>query len=485
MKISKNYFPLSPFHLAGIGAVQLAVIILFFEFRFAVIPILFFLAVCGVAPFLPGSGFFLPVTSRGSRKKKAIALTFDDGPDPSVTPEVMKLLSKYSIQATFFVTGKNASRNPEIIHEILNQGHTIGNHSYDHDPVLMFRSKNELYQDIVKTQQVLSGFSINAYAFRPPAGITNPRLRKVLLELGMHCINFSCRAFDAGNRRITSLAVKILRKVKSGDIILLHDISPLNKNDINKLLNEFEELISGLKEKKIDIIPLADLTGKEIMGKIPVKHVSTVQSYYNQYAFSYDEIQANSGVRKARNIEFQIVSSKLPDIIKQSDNVLELGSGTGMYTIPIAKICSKLTAVDISCNMLKIAKNKIKSEKLTNVHLISADIENCSFKEKYDVICSFSSFEYVKDIKGMIKLLSGYIKPGGLLYFTTANRSLLRFFTQIGNAIIQGVWLRSYSKNDILKTLDTAGIEVLKTSTFLCKSFITKGMIIEILAVKK
>ena len=428
--------------------------------------------------------FFLPVVSRGSRNKKAAALTFDDGPDPFVTPEVLKLLSKHSIQATFFVTGKNASKNPDIIKEILKQGHTIGNHSFKHDPVLMLRTQRTLYQDIVKTQNFLTEFNITAYAFRPPAGITNPRLRKVLLELGMLCINFSCRAFDAGNRRIKSLASKILRKVKPGDIILLHDISPLDKNDINKLLNEFERIISGLSEKGIDIIPLGELTGKEIMGTAPVKRITPAQSYYNQYALSYDETQANSSVKIARQKEFQTVKSRLPDIIKQSDNVLELGCGTGMYTIPIAKMCKTLTAVDLAVNMLKIAKIKVISEKLLNVNLIAADIERCSFKEKYDVICSFSSFEYVKDIESIIKSLSDYIKPGGLLYFTTANRSLFRFFTQIGNAVIQGLWLRSYNKNKILKILDSAGFEVIKTSTFLCKSLVSKGMIVEILARK-
>ena len=100
--------------------------------------------VCQLKIFLPGFGFYLPIVSRGESKLNAVALTFDDGPDPLVTPQVLQLLLKHQVTATFFVTGKKAAKHPELIKEILRHGHSIGNHSYIHDNLLMFRRKKPL-----------------------------------------------------------------------------------------------------------------------------------------------------------------------------------------------------------------------------------------------------------------------------------------------------------------------------------------------------
>ena len=108
-------------------------------------------------------------------------------------------------------------------------GHSIGNHSYKHDPLLMLRKRKTVFKEISKCQNILQKYGIITFAFRPPAGIMNPRLRKVLLDLNMYCINWSCRAFDAGNRKINRLAKKILKKVKADDIVLLHDVNPGTK----------------------------------------------------------------------------------------------------------------------------------------------------------------------------------------------------------------------------------------------------------------
>jgi len=120
--------PLSPAQWVGIGSILIAILLLFFDVRLSVIPIAGFILLCVAAPFFPGSGFFLPVISRGVSNKKAVALTFDDIPDPLVTPQVLQLLLKHRVKATFFVTGKKAAEHPELIREILVHGHSIGNH---------------------------------------------------------------------------------------------------------------------------------------------------------------------------------------------------------------------------------------------------------------------------------------------------------------------------------------------------------------------
>jgi len=84
-----------------------------------------------------------------------VALTFDDGPDEPTTRQILALLDKYAVKATFFVSGVNALKYPEIIKEIINRGHTIGNHSFHHNPFLMLGSYNYLYQEVLRAQEVL------------------------------------------------------------------------------------------------------------------------------------------------------------------------------------------------------------------------------------------------------------------------------------------------------------------------------------------
>jgi peptidoglycan/xylan/chitin deacetylase (PgdA/CDA1 family) len=177
----------------------------------------------------------------------------------------MDLLDKYSVKATFFVSGVNALSYPEIIREIIARGHTIGNHSFHHNPFVMLRSYNYLYQEIFRAQEVLKKMGIQTLIFRPPVGIINPKLSPILDKLGMFCVTFSCRAFDAGNRRVKNLGSIILKKVKADDIILLHDVLPRSKEDCVILLSEIEAILSGLTVKGLKIVPLSTLISREVM----------------------------------------------------------------------------------------------------------------------------------------------------------------------------------------------------------------------------
>jgi len=226
---------------------------------------LFYILLCVTASFFPQTNFLLPVISRGQTGKNMVALTFDDGPAEPTTRQVLDLLDKYSVQATFFVSGINALRYPEIIKDIVSRGHSIGNHSLSHNPLLMLTSFNNLYREISDAQEVLRRMGISTRAFRPPVGIVNPKLSPILDKLGMFCVTFSCRAFDAGNFHVKDLGSKILKKVKADDIILLHDVPPRRKEDSEVLLPEIERLLAGIIAKSLRIVPLSDLINKEVM----------------------------------------------------------------------------------------------------------------------------------------------------------------------------------------------------------------------------
>jgi len=265
----KNAGYISPAAVTGFVALALASILFLFHATLVfILPLVVFVLLCAAAPFFPSRSFFLRVTSRGHTGNKLVSLTFDDGPDPETTRPLLQLLKRYNIKAAFFVTGERAALYGDLISEILAHGHDVGNHSYHHDPFLMLRSKKRLYREIESTQTLLRRFGISPAAFRPPVGITNPRLANVLMQLKLYCVTFACRAFDAGNRNIRGLSGRILKKVKPDDIILLHDVPPRGEVSTEGFLREVDVILAGLKSKGLQVIPLAELIGKPVMLRI-------------------------------------------------------------------------------------------------------------------------------------------------------------------------------------------------------------------------
>ena len=268
--MTDNQLPAShaaPAHFIGIITFLTASALLLFQIELSIIPLGIFLATCFVAPFFPGTSYFLPIITHGEPTQKTVAITFDDGPDPLSTSKLLGLLSKYNVKATFFVSGKNAARYPDLMNAIIQAGHTVGNHTFHHDNFIMLKGKNALKKEIESAQNVLKIYGIRPFVFRPPAGITNPTLGNILVKFGMHCVNFRCRAFDTGNRKIRNLAKKILQRVRPGDIILLHDIIPAKKTDntLSDWLNEIEKILVGLKKKGLSILPLSEIIHKPVM----------------------------------------------------------------------------------------------------------------------------------------------------------------------------------------------------------------------------
>ncbi len=251
--------------ITGCAALTFFLVLISFDALLATIPLALFLCLCLIAPFMPRFSFFVPIISRGQSGLKAVALTFDDGPDPQTTPLLLELLKQHNAPATFFVTGSKATRYPDLIRQILGQGHTIGNHTFHHDNFLMLKSSKNLIYEIKAAQEALAVFGIRPLAFRPPVGITNPRLLNVLRQLDLFTVNFSRRPYDLGNRRVRRLSAKILSSVKPDDIILLHDVTPPKAALLDDWLEEIERLLTGLKNQGLDIAPLSGLIERNVM----------------------------------------------------------------------------------------------------------------------------------------------------------------------------------------------------------------------------
>ncbi len=257
--------PVSLAELAGYAAFFFAVILFFLAPKTAWLPLALFLLACFLTPFYPGCPFFFPVISRGEKKSGQIVLTFDDGPDQHSTVPLLQLLQQHRVPATFFVNGKRVRKYPVLATEIAAQGHEIGNHTYTHDPCIMFRKSERLVREIELTQRILARHGIFPVFFRPPVGVNTPAYGEALFRTGLIAVNFSCRIRDMGNRRITGLAARVLRQVGSGDIVLLHDVAPAGGDKaLREWLEQIDLLLIGLAKRRLQVVSLSEFAADSV-----------------------------------------------------------------------------------------------------------------------------------------------------------------------------------------------------------------------------
>ncbi len=478
--------PLSIFHLTLLAAASWAVALLFVSPRWALLPVGLLVLVCSIAPFVPRFGFFLPVITRSIRTQSSVALTFDDGPDPVTTPLLLNLLSRRGIRAAFFVTGEKAERHPELVRAILDGGHEIGNHSYSHDVFLMLRGRARLRREIVRAQDVLRTFGVRPLAFRPPVGITNPRLFRILLDAGMICVGFRRRPADFGNRRLHRLRDRVVQKAAPGDILLLHEGMPKGAaSDPRPWLAAVEGVFDALAAKKLKPALLSEVLGRPVLEPASLPDgggTEALRIFYDGLAGHYDEEQDRGAASRLRKEEWVAVLGRIGGLFSASDAVLEIGAGTGRFTLPLARAAGRVAAVDLSGRMLDVLEAKAQAAGLSGIRALRADVARLPLGEVFDAACAFSSLEYFRDLGKFLRSLHPRIRPGGLLYFVTARRSVPRFFTQLGNAMRQGFWLHARSRRGILKDLRGAGFLALEVRAFGLKSFLSGGMLWEVVA---
>lgn len=156
--------------------------------------------------------------------QEGILLTFDDGPDAEVTPRVLDVLDKHGHKAVFFVVGAKAARHPEIVREIAARGHQVGNHTYSHSPYANFLGARHLRREIEAADEaVAAATGVRPTLFRPPLGISTHFMRRVLLATGHKAMGWSIRSLDTRRGPRQAVLNRVVRRLRPGGIILLHD----------------------------------------------------------------------------------------------------------------------------------------------------------------------------------------------------------------------------------------------------------------------
>jgi peptidoglycan/xylan/chitin deacetylase (PgdA/CDA1 family) len=184
--------------------------------------------------------------------EKKIALTFDDGPH-EMTLLVLDVLKKYNAKATFFCIGKNIEAHPDILKKVIDEGHTVGNHSYSHSPFFDFYRKNQVIAEIQKTDALIeSALGKKTRLFRPPYGVTNPSISRALAVTKHKTIGWNIRSLDGVVKKENFLLDRIIKRIKPGGIVLLHDTSI-------QTASVLEQLLSSLEQNNYNVVPLEEL----------------------------------------------------------------------------------------------------------------------------------------------------------------------------------------------------------------------------------
>lgn len=218
--------------------------------------ILFFvfslITICG-SFFIQWNYHLTSLHANKTSEKNEIALTFDDGPNPEYTPQVLDLLGQHKAKATFFCIGQHIEKHPELFKRIISEGHSVGNHTYSHSKSFGFFSTKKVTDELNRTIALVknrTGKQMNLY--RPAFGVTNPMIEKAVNQLNIISIGWSVRSLDTTARSETIILDRITSKISKGDVVLLHDTS-------QKTINVLERLLLFLEEKDLKSVAVDEL----------------------------------------------------------------------------------------------------------------------------------------------------------------------------------------------------------------------------------
>lgn len=201
------------------------------------------------------TGINKPVYKSNERESKKIALTFDDGPHPRNTPQILSILDRYGVKATFFVIGINAKNYPEALSQVVDRGHEIGNHTYSHQ-VLKSKSKDEIIKEIIDTEKEISKKSeFSTTLIRPPCGFYDEKLLQIAQENEYKVVLWSIDTLDWAHTSAHNIVSSVTKNIKGGDIILFHDYIS-GENNTPEALNI---LIPRLLKQGYEFVTVSEL----------------------------------------------------------------------------------------------------------------------------------------------------------------------------------------------------------------------------------
>ena len=199
-------------------------------------------------------------------KDNVVALTFDDGPSPVWTPKILAKLKESGVKATFFMLGKHVLQYPDIARSVVNQGHDVGIHSYDHKNYI-FYTKYEVEKDIEYTQKIIKDVTgRETFLFRPPKAWLSKREKKKIKGLGFEVVLWTLNSKDWVTFDDKYMIRYIIANIRPGDIILFHDsggVFGTEGGNRRETVNAIALLVEKLKLKGYRFLTVSELLDLE------------------------------------------------------------------------------------------------------------------------------------------------------------------------------------------------------------------------------
>lgn len=200
------------------------------------------------------AGVYIKALCMAKDTGKKVALTFDDGPHPMRTPQVLDILKRHGIRAAFFVTGERAEAHPELIGRMIAEGHIVGNHTYSHKGSFPLAGAGEMAGELRRCDEAIAAVTgERPRFFRPPFGVTNPNVAKAVKAGGYTVAGWSIRSLDTvQSRPREKVAKRVARRLRPGAVILLHDDRERSGDLLEMIISEIEQ--RGYGTERMDIL---------------------------------------------------------------------------------------------------------------------------------------------------------------------------------------------------------------------------------------
>ncbi|MDI9369608.1 MAG: polysaccharide deacetylase family protein [Synergistaceae bacterium] len=192
-----------------------------------------------------------PVYS-GDRMIRTIAITFDDGPHPTLTPDLLDTLDSLDVKASFFLVGKMVDKNPAIVREIFARGHTVGNHSYEHRNSSTLTDK-EFSSDILRCSEAIErNIPVRVRFFRPPGGNYTRSVLSLVEEVGLSTVLWDINSRDYTGVSPAKMSARIISKSSPGSIILFH-------SGVSSTIEALPAIVETLRQNGYEFVTLDEM----------------------------------------------------------------------------------------------------------------------------------------------------------------------------------------------------------------------------------
>jgi peptidoglycan-N-acetylglucosamine deacetylase len=198
-----------------------------------------------------------------SRPSRQLAFTYDDGPNDPYTFRLLEVLARHNVRATFFMIGRFVTQRPDIAREVVKAGHVVGNHTFTH-PSLTFKGPNEVRAQLSSCERALAdAVGQHSNLFRPPFGARRPAVLRIARQLNLEPIMWNVTAYDWSAPSAEAIEQKVTRRVRGGDVILLHDGGHRAfGTDRSRTITATDRLISRYKGEGYEFVTIPEMMGE-------------------------------------------------------------------------------------------------------------------------------------------------------------------------------------------------------------------------------